>query len=167
MSTSAVAMSRIDWLRPYYIEVAQRTGFANLSPSHQFQALIDRIADDHPDRATTLAGATTATARGILERLAQLSGPRIAMREVALWMVRKGPRELRCVAIHQPHGIDLRLLEGDDFRRTALHADPASLTAGAADWLQKLVQRGWVVLNADHDPAADAQHLGHERATNR
>jgi hypothetical protein len=151
---SADALSRIAWLRPYYMDLAQRNVFANLSPSHQFHALIDRIAGDHPDRAAKLAGATAAAARAILDRLAALTGTRGSMREVALWTVRKGSRELRCVAIYQPNGIDLRLLEGADFRRTALYADPAALTPGAAEWLRRLVQRGWVMLEADHDPAA-------------
>lgn len=141
---SAAAVARIRWLHPYYIEVVQRTGFANLSPSHRFQALIDRIADDHPDRAAKLPDSTSATARAMLEGLAALTAAKVSVREVALWTVRKGSRELRCVAIHQPNGIDLRLLEGADFRRTALCAEPATLSAGAADWLRKLLQRGWI-----------------------
>jgi hypothetical protein len=31
--------------------------------------------------------------------------------------VQKGARELRCVTVYLPAGIDLRLFEGEDFRR--------------------------------------------------
>jgi hypothetical protein len=67
---------------------------------------------------------------------------------VALWSVRKGARTLRCVAVDQSTGIDLRLLEDADFRRTVLCADPATSTAAAADWQRRLVQRGWMLLDA-------------------
>jgi hypothetical protein len=132
------------WLRPYYAEVARRAGFANLSPAHQFRALIDRIARQHPDRAAELRDANAATARAILGWLAAVTGERPAARETPLWRVRKGERELRCVAVSLPTGIDLRLFEADDFRRTALCADASALAAGANDWLNRLLQRGWM-----------------------
>ena len=44
-------------------------------------------------------------------------------RENELWRVTKDGRELRCVAVYLATGIDLRLLEGDDFRRTQLLRD--------------------------------------------
>ena len=40
-----------------------------------------------------------------------------------LWRVRKGARELVCVAVYLPIGIDMRLLEADGFRRTRLVRD--------------------------------------------
>ena len=40
--------------------------------------------------------------------------------EIELWRVRKGERELRCVAVYIATGIDLRLFEGADFRPRSL-----------------------------------------------
>jgi hypothetical protein len=135
-------------MRPYYTEVALRAGFAHLSPAHQFAALIERIARDQPERAAELGALNAAAARTIVSWLATLTGEKRAARETALWRVRKGTRELRCVAVAVATGIDLRLIEGDDFRRTALCADVAALTSGADDWLHRLVQRGWMKIEA-------------------
>jgi hypothetical protein len=137
------ASSFAAWLKPYYAEVALHGGFANLSPAHQFRALIEKVAEVHPARAAPLRDCDAATVRAIIGWLAAVSGEKRAARETALWQVRKGARELRCVAVSVPTGIDLRLIEGDDFRRTALCADASALTAGATDWLNRLLQRGW------------------------
>jgi hypothetical protein len=64
-------------------------------------------------------------------------------REVEMWRVRKGDRELRAVAVYLPTGIDLRLLERDDFRRTELCRDGPTLHARAAEWRAKLQDSGW------------------------
>jgi hypothetical protein len=52
--------------------------------------------------------------------LAQRHGEREAdpKREVELSRVRKGERELRCLAVYLPSGSDVQLIEGRDFRRT-------------------------------------------------
>jgi hypothetical protein len=50
-------------------------------------------------------------------------------REVELWRVRKRERELRCLAVYLPSGIDVRLMEGDDFRRTRLMNDAVECTS--------------------------------------
>jgi hypothetical protein len=44
-------------------------------------------------------------------------------REVELWRVRKGDRELLCIAVYLSTGIDVRLMEADGFRRTRLVRD--------------------------------------------
>lgn len=64
-------------------------------------------------------------------------------REVELWRVRKGDRELACLAVYLPTGIDVRLMEGDGFRRTQLVRDAGECTALSDDWKLKLVERGW------------------------
>ena len=46
---------------------------------------------------------------------------------IELWRVRKGTRDLRCIAKYLPTGIDLRLLEDNDFRRTQLRYAPRPL----------------------------------------
>jgi hypothetical protein len=143
-STLSAASPSAAWMCPYHAELLQRAGFTNLSPVHQFRALLELIAIDHPARAATLGASTAATAQAILAWLAEATGQRPAVRADALWQVRKGMRELQCVAIHLPTGIDLRLIEGDDFRRTAWCPDRPSLLAGADDWLRKLIERGWM-----------------------
>jgi hypothetical protein len=65
--------------------------------------------------------------------------------EIELWRVRKGERELRCLAIYLPIGIDLRLFEGDDFRRTQLVRDSPELTALADKWRVALLEHDWAV----------------------
>jgi hypothetical protein len=45
---------------------------------------------------------------------------RAVQREIELWRVVKDTRELRCISRYLPTGIDLRPLEGEDFRRPQL-----------------------------------------------
>ena len=63
--------------------------------------------------------------------------------EIELWKVVKTGRELRCVARYLPTGIDLRLMQGQDFRRTELHREADAATAKAAEWKAALLERGW------------------------
>jgi hypothetical protein len=60
--------------------------------------------------------------------------------EIELWRVRKGERELRCVAVYLPSGIDVRLFEMDDFRRTQLVRDAPGLTALSDKWRAALLE---------------------------
>ena len=106
------------WIRPYYAAIAQRPGFFQLAPAHQFAALLDAIAADYPTRAAELRDSTTTTQSAILGWLHDVTSQKPPAREVEMWRVRKGERELRAVAVYLPTGIDWRLLERDDFRRT-------------------------------------------------
>jgi hypothetical protein len=63
--------------------------------------------------------------------------------EIELWRVVKDGRELRCIALYLPTGIDLRLIEGEDFRRTQLLKDGPSVEAKAEEWRMKLREKGW------------------------
>ena len=64
-----------------------------------------------------------------------------AAREVELWRVAKDGRELRCLAVYMTTGIDLRLMEGEDFRRTQLLKDGPAVEAKAEEWRGKLGAR--------------------------
>jgi hypothetical protein len=44
---------------------------------------------------------------------------------------------------HLPIGIDLRLMQGEDFRRTELHRDADAANAKAAEWKAALLERRW------------------------
>jgi hypothetical protein len=63
---------------------------------------------------------------------------------VYLGLVRKGERELRCVALYLPTGIDVRLFEGADFRRTPFVRDAIESTAISDGWKRKLLEREWL-----------------------
>jgi hypothetical protein len=47
------------------------------------------------------------------------------------------------VARYLPAGIDLRLMQGHDFRRTEMHRDADVATAKAAEWKAALLEQGW------------------------
>jgi hypothetical protein len=57
--------------------------------------------------------------------------------------MRKGERELRCVAVYVPIGIDMRLMEGEDFRRTQLVRDAPECEKLSHAWRAALVEWGW------------------------
>jgi hypothetical protein len=104
---------------------------------------VEAIAQDHPGEAAKLRGSTATTQQALLGWLADVTRQKPAAREVELWRVRKGERELRCVAVYLPTGIDLRLLEGDGFRRTELVPDAPALHRRVADWKRRLHGSGW------------------------
>jgi hypothetical protein len=76
--------------------------------------------------------------------MAQMHREQATKRYEELWRVRKGDRELFCIAVYLPAGIDLRLLEGVDFRRTQLCRTAPDVQALAEDWKTKLIAAGWV-----------------------
>jgi len=108
--------------------------------------LISAIAVDYPTKAAKLRQIVDVPSQRAL--LLSLSTNVVARdpvaREVELWRVRKASRELRCLAVYLSTGVDLRLTEGDDFRRTQLLKDDPAVKARAADWRMKLRERGWV-----------------------
>ena len=50
---------------------------------------------------------------------------------------------LRCVAVYLSIGVDLRLMEADDFRRTELIKQPEHVEARASEWKTALLERAW------------------------
>jgi hypothetical protein len=104
---------------------------------------VDAIAQDQPGRAAELQGSNDTTQNAMIGWLADVTSQKPAVREMELWRVRKGERELRCVAVYLPTGIDLRLMENDEFRRTQLCPDAPTLHAVSADWHARLVQVVW------------------------
>ena len=131
-------------MRPYYEAVASQEGFADLAIPIQFATLVDAVAQDHPSKAAKLREFDDLPSqRAILGSLAHILYPRPAQREIELWRVVKDLRELRCIALYLPTGIDLRLMEGEDFRRTQLLRDGPAVQELAEEWRGKLRGSGW------------------------
>jgi hypothetical protein len=65
------------------------------------------------------------------------------VQEIEMWTVSKDKRTLRCVGRYLPIGIDLRLMHGEDFRRTEVHRNADAANARAAEWRSALEERGW------------------------
>ena len=55
----------------------------------------------------------------------------------------KGSRQLRCVAVYLEIGIDLRLMDAEDFHRTELLKDGPTVQGRAEEWRGKLLHAGW------------------------
>jgi len=65
------------------------------------------------------------------------------LREAELWRLRKGDRELRCIAGYLPTRIKLCLMEGEEFRRAEFFQEVKELEQCAQLWRSKLTDRGW------------------------
>jgi hypothetical protein len=105
---------------------------------------VNAIAQDHPAKAAKLRDIDDLPSqRAILGSLAHIVYPRPAQREIELWRVTKDSRELRCVALYLPTGIDLRLIQGEEFRRTQLLRDGPAVQELAEEWRSKLRGSGW------------------------
>jgi hypothetical protein len=114
-----------DWLCPFYARLQQHPAFRHFAPSHQFDQLVQSIAAEHPAKAGQMREWSAGAQHGLLLHLASMITQNEGAEPVELWRVKKAERELQCVAHYLPIGIDLRLMEGEDFRRTQLVKDTA------------------------------------------
>jgi hypothetical protein len=131
------------WLRPYFAAHAQDHTFALRAPSTQFSALCQAVSIAQPTKAAQMRKWSSTAQESAVRWLATCVATGAAQREIELWTVVKPGRELRCVARHLPAGIDLRLMQGQEFRRTELHRDADASTATSAEWKAALLERGW------------------------
>jgi hypothetical protein len=131
------------WLRVFYIRLQSRTPFHELSSDEQFAQLCDAVAADHPEQAEAMRNWTSIAKDALLRDLAESSEGGQPAVSTVLWRVHKDSRELRCIAQYMPSGIDVRLLEGDGFRRTQLCPDATAADALSHEWRTDLLQRGW------------------------
>jgi hypothetical protein len=135
------------WLYPLYARLRADAGFALLAPAHQFVALCEAATELSPSKATQMREWNSVTQTALLDWLNDVFGQHATRtREVDLWRAHKDERELRCVAVYLPTGIDLRLLEGEDFQRTQLIKDAPAVEVRADEWRKALVKRGWLVV---------------------
>jgi hypothetical protein len=131
------------WLRPYYVALKNDGVFWMLAMPQRFEALCCAVEGEHPSRAASMREWSPAVKEGILGWLESVTKEKASVEEVELWRVTKDTRELRCVARYLPAGLDLRVMQGDDFRRTELHKDAPSVQARAEEWRSALLERGW------------------------
>jgi hypothetical protein len=117
--------------------------FWMLAAPQRFEALCVAVEPEHPSRAATTRDWSPAAQQSILNCLESATRDKPAIQEVELWRVTKDTRELRCVVRYVPSGLDLRLMQGDDFRRTELLKDAPSVEARAPEWRTALNDRGW------------------------
>src|SRR5438094_861643 len=108
------------WLRPIYARLQTHPAFSQFAPSHQFDQLVQAVERENPSKAAQMREWSVAAQHALLQHLASMVEQKAEGETIELWRVRKGERELTCVAHYLPIGIDVRLLEGDDFRRTQL-----------------------------------------------
>ena len=132
------------WLRPLFAQLQAHPAFRHFAPAHQFEQLAQAIERDHPAKAATMREWTPAAQNHLLLHLASSVEQNGTVQTVELWRVRKGDRELRCEARCQPNGIDLMLMEGNDFRRTKLLRDAPASHALADEWRAALLAVGWI-----------------------
>jgi hypothetical protein len=105
--------------------------------------LCDAVAAEHPKEAAQMRDWSEATQEAAISWLAKVTAQVPPAREVELWRLMKGKRELRCLVRYVPAGLDLRLIQGDEFRRTELHRDAEAANAKATEWKAALTERGW------------------------
>jgi hypothetical protein len=66
--------------------------------------------------------------------------------------MRKGDREVQCVAVYTTAGLDLRLLEAGEMLRTQLCRDAPRLRWQAASWEKQLLASGWSITRREELP---------------
>jgi hypothetical protein len=66
-----------------------------------------------------------------------------ADKQTELWRMRRGSREVTCVAVYTLVGLDLRLLDGDEMLRTELCRYAFLLEVRAKQWQRELTAAGW------------------------
>jgi hypothetical protein len=83
------------------------------------------------------------TRRAILGHLSKAESLRAGPKQVELWTLTKGERELKCFAVYLPSGVDVRVFEIGDMRRTQLVKDGPHAEALADEWRAKAEAVGW------------------------
>jgi hypothetical protein len=87
------------WLRPIYAKLRADAKFCLLAPAHQWDALVNAAAEESPTKAEQMRECSPAAQVGLLgwlsDTLRQNPEPE---RAVLLWSMKKGERDLTCVA---------------------------------------------------------------------
>ncbi len=127
------------WLRAFWKRLhEEQPFFPNLAPELQAEALANLVAEDHPAKATEIREWNATTRRAFIARLDQALREKKADRQVELWRMRKDEREVLWVAVYTVVGLDLRLLEAGEMRRTQLCRDDPTPRGTARQWHEAL-----------------------------
>ena len=89
----------------------QSAFFGNLAPELQARALAEAVEPDQPAKAAQIREWNPTTRRAMIAVLDQALQGRHADKQTELWRMKKGDREVTCVAVYTVVGLDLRLLE--------------------------------------------------------
>ena len=127
---------------PCYAGLRRAVFFDKLAPSLKWRALV-AVETDHPAKAAELRGWNDHAQNAMVVFLDGVTSEKPVARETELWCLRNGERERRCVAVYLPSGIDLRLLEGGEMRRTGLARDAPTVLARSRAWRAAHVKAGW------------------------
>jgi hypothetical protein len=130
-------------LEPFSRELTSAGAFSQLSQQHQVVTLADAVTIEHPTLAVALRTLTPVEQSALLARLTRGLRARPSAEAKELRILTRNGRSVRCVAICVGTGIDLRLLDGDDFARTQLCADIGRAQVKADEWWRQLQSAGW------------------------
>ncbi len=140
------------WLRPFWAALKLQPFFDRLAPELQTEQLATALQTDHPAKAQEIREWNAATRRAMLAVLDEGVRAGKSAKEVELWRMQKGERELCCMAAYLPTGIDLRLLEVGDMLRTELFQDGLRVQARSRAWRTALAKSGWAAPVATSAP---------------
>ena len=143
LSAMSISSDPHAWMRPIFAKLQAHPAFRHFAPAHQFEQLAQAVEQEHPAKAATMREWSPAAQNGLLLHLASCVEQHAVAQSVELWRVHKGDRELRCEAYYLPTGIDVRLMEGTDFRRTQLVRDSLDTESLSHEWRSALRGRGW------------------------
>ena len=130
------------FLRPIYRRLAADRTLHLLAEPHQYERLVAAVAKVSEHHAALMREHSAPAKQAILRHLASAESLRPGEPEVELWRLRKGDRELVCVAVYLPVGVDVRVLEAVDIRKTQLVKDGPHAEL-AAEWKNKSEAAGW------------------------
>src|SRR5688500_18765467 len=82
------------FLRPIYRQLAGDRAFHLLAEQHQFERLIDAVADVSQKHASLMRQYNAETRRAVLGHLSKAESLRPGPAQVELWRLRRGDREL-------------------------------------------------------------------------
>jgi hypothetical protein len=132
------------FLRPIYPQLAADRNFALLATLTQFDRLVEAAEKVSQRHAALMRRYTTDAKIALLGHLRKAESQRPGPREVECWPLRKGERVLSCIAVYLPGGIDIRMLENGELRRTQLTKDGPQAEALADQWRAAAIKLGWI-----------------------
>lgn len=134
-------------LLPHWASLKRQTFFDRLAPELQARALAEALEASHPAEAKDIREWTPPTRRTMLARLDGCLRPDRARPQRVLWTARRGERrEVSCVAVSLPFGIELRLTEQGEMLRSELLRETYLVEARAEEWRLAMVGAGWHAL---------------------